>query len=146
MLRTHGFNPYQHVFGCDPDLALDILLLGAYVDSVTMPVLDCPGERVIQIRQAARQPFVERQDDKVMRRALEARPSLESEFRVEDQVAFWRKENGRGMRPGQSRLAWESSCAGAVSRIKERVDRISLQIAQGVASTATDGNNHGEGG
>ena len=39
-----------------------------------MPVLDRPSECAIQIRQAARQAFVESQDDKAMRRALVARP------------------------------------------------------------------------
>ena len=43
-------------------------------------------------------------------------------------------------------LAWESNCAGAVSWIKERVDRTQTPFAQGVARTIADGNNDGESG
>ena len=74
LLRTHGFSPYQHVFGRDPELSFDVLVPGAGVAAVTMPVLDRPSERATQIRQAARQAFVECQDDKAMGRALVARP------------------------------------------------------------------------
>ena len=38
-LRTHGFSTYQHVFGRDPELAFDVLVPGAAVAAVTMPVL-----------------------------------------------------------------------------------------------------------
>ena len=72
--RTHGFSPYQHVFGRDPELSFDVLVLGADVAAVTMPVLDRPSERAVRIRQAARKSSVESQDDKAMRRALVARP------------------------------------------------------------------------
>ena len=64
LFRTHGFSPYQHVFGRDPELAFDVLVPGAEKAAVTMPVLDRPSERATQIRQAARQAFVECQDDK----------------------------------------------------------------------------------
>ena len=40
LLRTHGFSPYQHVFGRDRELAFDFLVPGADVAAVTMPVLD----------------------------------------------------------------------------------------------------------
>ena len=103
LLRTNGFTPYQHVFGRDPELSFDVLVLGADVSAVTMPVLDRPSERAVQIRQAARKAFVESQDDKVMRRALVARPRPWREFKVGDQVAFWRKGKGRGMRSGHAR-------------------------------------------
>ena len=95
LLRTHGFSPYQHVFGRDPELAFDVLVPGADVAAVTLPVLDRPSERATQIRQAARQAFVECQEGKAMRRALVARPRLWREFQVGDQVAFWRKRKGR---------------------------------------------------
>ena len=71
--------------------------------AVTIPVLDRPSERAVQIRQAARKAFVESQDDQAMRRALVARPSPWTEFRVGDQVAFWRKGKGGGMRSGHAR-------------------------------------------
>ena len=67
----------------------------ADVAAVTMPVLDRSSERATQIRQAARQAFVECQDDKAMRRALVARPRPWREFQVGDQVAFWQKGKGR---------------------------------------------------
>ena len=103
LLRTHGFSPYQHVFGRDPELSFDVLVPGADVAAVTMPVLDRPSERAVQIRQAARKAFVESQDDKAMRRALVARPRPWRDFKVGDQVAFWRKGKGRGMRSGHAR-------------------------------------------
>ena len=71
--------------------------------AVTMPVLDRPSERATQIRQAARQAFVESQDDRAMRRAVVARPRPWREFQVGDQVAFSRRGNGRGMRHGHAR-------------------------------------------
>ena len=100
LLRTHGFSPYQHVFGRDPELSFDVFVPGADVAAVTMPVLDRPSERAVQIRQAARKAFV---DDKAMRRALVARPRPWRDFKVGDQVAFWRKGKGRGMRSGHAR-------------------------------------------
>ena len=103
LLRTYGFSPCQHVFGRDPELAFDVLVPGADVAAVTKRVLDRPSERAIQIRQAARQAFVESQDDKAMRRAVVARPRPWREFQVGDQVAFWRKGKGRGMRHGHAR-------------------------------------------
>ena len=107
LLRTHGFSPYQHVFGRDPELVSDVLVPGADVAVVTTPVLDRPSGRCIQIRQAARQAFVESQDDNAMRRALVARPRPWREFRVGDQVAFWQKGKGRRMRSGHAR--WHGS-------------------------------------
>ena len=103
LLRTHGFSPHQHVFGRDPELAFDVLMPGSDVAAVTMPVLDRPSERAIQIRQAARQAFVESQDDKAMWRALVARLRPWREFHVGDQIAFWRNVKGRGMRSGHAR-------------------------------------------
>ena len=35
LLRTHGFSPYQHVFGRDPELSFDVLVPGADVAAVT---------------------------------------------------------------------------------------------------------------
>ena len=75
----------------------------ADVAAVTMPVLDRSSERATQIRQAARQAFVECQDDKAMRRALVARPRPWREFQVGDQVAFWQKGKGRGMKHDHAR-------------------------------------------
>ena len=102
-LRTHGFSPCQHVFGRDLELPFDVLVPGADVAAVTMPVLDRPSVRAIQIRQAARQAFVECQDHKAMRRALVKGARPWREFQVGDQVAFWRKGKGRGMRHGHAR-------------------------------------------
>ena len=103
LLRTHGFSPCQHVFGRDPELSFDVLVPGADVAAVTMHAHDRPSERAVQICQAARKAFVESQDDKAMRRALVARPRPWREFKVGDQVAFWRKGKGRGMRSGHAR-------------------------------------------
>ena len=47
LLRTHGFSQYQHVFGRDPELSFDVLVPGADVAAVTMPVLDRPSERAV---------------------------------------------------------------------------------------------------
>ena len=109
--------------------------------AVTMPVLDRPSERAVQIRQAARKAFVDSQDDKAMRRALVTRPRPWRDFTVGDQVAFWRKEKGRGMRSGHAR--WHGRgivlalCPGS-----KNVDRLQAPIAQGVARTVADGNSH----
>ena len=82
LLRTHGFSPYQHVFGRDRELSFDVLVPGADVAAVTMPVLDRPSEHAVQIRQVARKTFVGSQDDKAMRRALVARPRPWRDFKV----------------------------------------------------------------
>ena len=95
LLRTHGFSPYQHVFGRDPELSFDVLVPGADVAAVTMPVLDRHSERAVQIRQAARKAFVESQYDNAMRRAMVARPRPWRDFKVGDQVVFWRIRKGR---------------------------------------------------
>ena len=75
----------------------------ADVAALTIPVLDRPSERATQIRQAARQAFVECQDDKAMRRALVARPRPWREFQVGDQVASWQKGKGRDMKHDHAR-------------------------------------------
>ena len=113
--------------------------------AVTMPVLDRPSERAIQIRQAARQAFVESQDDNAMRRALVARPRPWREFQVGDQVAVWRNVKGRSMRSGQARwhgraVAWR--CVLDQRTCGSHTDTI--RFAQGVARTIADGNNDGE--
>ena len=79
------------------------LVPDANVAAVTMPVLDRSSERATQIRQAARQAFAESQDDKAMRRALVARPRPWREFQVGDQVAFWQKGEGHGMKHDHAR-------------------------------------------
>ena len=103
LLQTHGFSPNQHVFGRDPELAFEFLVHGADVAAGTFPVPDRSSDRATQIRQAARQAFVECQDDTAMRRALMAKPRPWREFRVDDQVAFWQKGQGRGMKSGHPR-------------------------------------------
>ena len=111
--------------------------------AVTMPVLDRPSERPIQIRQAARQAFVESQDDTAMRRALVARPCPWREFQVGDQIAFRRKGKGRGMRHGHARWRGQSSGAGTVSWIKERVGGVQTSVTQGVTGTIANGHRKG---
>ena len=74
------FQSVSTCVGRDPGLACDVLVPRADVSAVTMPVFDRPSERGIQIRQAARQAFVESQGDKAMRRALVARPRPWREF------------------------------------------------------------------
>ena len=102
LLRTHGFSPYQHVFGRDLEMSFDVLVPGADVAAVTLPV-HRHSERAVQFRQAARKAFVESQDDKAMRRVLVSRPRPWRDFKVGDQVAFWRKGKGRGVRSGHAR-------------------------------------------
>ena len=76
-------------------------------------------ERATQIRQAARQAFVECQDDKVMRRALVARPRPWREFQVGDQVPFWRKRQGSWHETWSRSLVRLSSDSGIVSWFQE---------------------------
>ena len=110
LLRTHGFSPYQHVFGRDPELAFDVPVPGADVAAVTMPVLNHTSERAIHICLAARQAFVDSQDHRAMRRVLVARPRPWRELQVGAQVAFRRKGTGRGMRHDHAR--WHGRTAG----------------------------------
>ena len=119
LLRTHGFSPYQHVFGRDPELSFGVLVPGADV-AVTMPVLDRHSERAVQIRQAARKAFVESQDDKTVRRALVSLERFQS----------WRSccVLAKGQRSGNAfwtrSLAWQSKRAGCV-----RVQRMCGSLA-----------------
>ena len=101
-----------------------------------MPVLDRPSERAVRIRQAARKAFVESQDDKAMRRALVARPRPWRDFKVGDQVAFWRKGKGRGMRSGHARWHGRAFVLALCPGSKN------VWIAQGIARTIKDGNSH----
>ena len=103
LLRRHRFSPCQLEFGRDPELAFGVLVPGADVAAVTMPVLDRPSERANQLCQAARQASVKCQGDKPMRRAVVPRPRAWREFQVGDQVAFWQKGMGRGMKHGLAR-------------------------------------------
>ena len=100
--KRSASNPwFQSISACVR--SSDVLVPGADVAAVTMPVLDRPSERAVQIRQSARKAFLESQDDKAMRRALVARPRPWRELQVRDQVAFWRKGKGQGMRSGHAR-------------------------------------------
>ena len=142
LLRTHGFSPYQHVFGRDPELSFDVLVPGADVAAVTMHVLDRPSERAVQIRQAARKAFMESQDDKAMRRALVARPRPWRDFKVGDQVAFWRKGKGRGMRSGHARWHGRAIVLALCPGSKNVWIAYRHQLLQGIARTVEDGNSH----
>ena len=137
LLRTHGFSPYQHVLGRDPELAFDVLVPGADMAAVTILVLDRPSERVTQIHQAARQAFVESQDDKATRRALVARPRPWREFQVGDQVAFWRKRQRSRHETWSCSLARASSGAGIMSWLQECMG--------GKQTSVTAWHDHGEG-
>ena len=58
-LETFCFEPMvsDHISMClvvTRGLSFDVLVPGADVAAATMPVLDRPGERAVQIRQAAR--------------------------------------------------------------------------------------------
>ena len=112
---------------------------------VTMPVLDRPSERATQIRQAARQVFVEGQDHRAMRRAPVARPRPWREFQVGDQVAFWRKGKGRGMRHGHARWHGQAVVLALSPEIKERVGCVQTSVVQGVTGTVANGHNHRKG-
>ena len=142
LLRTHGFIPYQHVFG--GELAFDVLVPGADVAAVTMPVLDRPSERATQIRQAARQAFLECQDDKAMRRALVARPRPWREFQVGDQVAFWRKGKGRGTKYGHARWHGRAVILALCLGSKNVWVAYRHQLLEGVSGTVAYGHNHGD--
>ena len=140
LLRTHGFSPYQHVFGRDPELSFDVLVPGADVAAVTMPVLDRPvPSRFVKQHGTA---FVESQDHKAMRRALVARPRPWREFKVGDHVAFWRKGKGRGCvldtLAGMARASVLALCPGSKNvRIAYRHQFLKVSQQQ-----FADGNSH----
>ena len=140
LLRTHGVSPYQHVFGRDPELAFDVQVPRADSAAVTMPVLDCPVN-TSPIRQAARQAFVESQDDRAMRRALGGEnTSLEG-------IPGWRsscvlaKGQGSWHATWPCSLAWASSSAGTVVWINELVGCVQTSVTQGVTGTVANGHN-----
>ena len=110
--------------------------------AVTMHVLDRPSERAVQIRQAARKAFMESQDDKAMRRALVARPRPWRDFKVGDQVAFWRKGKGRGMRSGHARWHGRAIVLALCPGSKNVWIAYRHQLLQGIARTVEDGNSH----
>ena len=86
--KRSASNPsFQSISACVR--SSDVLVPGADVAAVTMPVLDRPSERAVQIRHSARKAFLESQGDKAMQRALVARPRPWRDFKVRDQVAFW---------------------------------------------------------
>ena len=51
LLRTHGFSPYQRVFGRDPELAFDVLVPGADLCGVSVRPSDatCPGGKTASV-------------------------------------------------------------------------------------------------
>ena len=127
LLRTHGvISPYQHVFGQDPELFLDVLVPRADVAAVTMSVLDRPSELATQIRQAARQAFVESQQNRVFGGGSVSEIKLRSGERARVVAC-------------EMDMAWPSNGAVAVSVIKECVGCVQTSVAQSVAATVADG-------
>ena len=138
----------MHV-GRDPELSFDVLLPGADVAAVTMPVLDRPSERAVQIRRAARKAFVESQDDKAKRRALVARP------RPLERLQSWRSSCvlARGQRSGEcvldtlvgmaEQLWWlcvrvQRTCGSRHSHQLLKVSQEQLRMATVTESVADD--------
>ena len=72
-----------HINMCSDEILSWLSMSWCLELTLTMPVLDRPIGRAIQTRQAARQAFVESQDDKAMRRALVARPRPWRDFKLE---------------------------------------------------------------
>ena len=103
---------------------------------MTMLVLERPSERATQIRQAARQAFVEVHDIRAMRRVLVATPRPWREFQVGDQVAC----KGRGMRHGHAR--WHGRAVVLALCLGSQM----TSIAQGVTGTVANALDHREGG
>ena len=133
------------MFGRDPELAFClfffvVLAFGADVAAVTMPVLDRPSERATLVLQAARQAFVEKQDDEAMRRALAARAHTWREFQVGDQVEFWKKGKGRGMRHEHAR--WHGRAV--VLALCPGSKNVWIAHRHQLHKVSQDGNDHGE--
>lgn len=90
MIQSHGYTPYQHVFGRNPDVPTDLLSEPLHVVPATASLTDDSMAKSQAIRSAARLAVIKTQDDNALRRAYSARPRLAQQFQAGDLVAYWR--------------------------------------------------------
>ena len=104
--------------------------------AVTMPVLDRPSERAVQIRQSARKAFF-------------GKPGCTGGKTTSvEGVPGWRSSCvlAKGQRAGNAfwtrSLAWQSNYAGSVSWFQECVGGIQTSVTHGVSGTVAHGHSH----
>eukprot|EP00435_Cladocopium_sp_Y103_P020594 s2229_g5.t1 len=92
MIQNYGFTPSQRVFGRNPEMPGDLLNEPVNVVSNTASIHDEAIARAQAVRASARKAVLALQDDKVLRRALLARPRKDRPFVSGDVVAYWRDQ------------------------------------------------------
>ena len=76
MIQSYGFTPSQRVFGKHPDIPGDLLNEPQPIIPNTGSLHDDSIARAYAIRTSARKAVLELQDDRILRRAMLARPRL----------------------------------------------------------------------
>eukprot|EP00435_Cladocopium_sp_Y103_P006224 s2324_g2.t1 len=92
MIQNYGFTPSQRVFGKNPEVPGDLLNEPVNVVAGTASIHDEAIARAQAVRTSARKAVLALQDDKVLRRALLARPRRDRPFVSGDVVAYWRDQ------------------------------------------------------
>ena len=86
------YTPSQRVFGKNPDIPGDLLHEPSNIVANTASLQDEAIARAQAARASARSAVLSLQDDKVLRRALLARPRRDRPFSSGDVVAYWRDQ------------------------------------------------------
>eukprot|EP00435_Cladocopium_sp_Y103_P054627 s220_g17.t2 len=92
MIHVHGHTPHQFVFGRNPSVPSNLLDEPQHVVPSTVSLTVDAIDRAQRIRATARHAVLELQDDRALRRALNARPRVTRDFKPGDLVAYWRSQ------------------------------------------------------
>eukprot|EP00435_Cladocopium_sp_Y103_P050118 s180_g15.t1 len=92
MIQNYGFTPSQRVFGRNPEMPGDLMNEPVNVVSGTASLQDQAVAKAQAVRLAARKAVLALQDDKILKRALLARPRRDRPFASGDVVAYWRDQ------------------------------------------------------
>ncbi len=106
MLSVGGVSPAQIVFGRNPEVLADLLQDNPNLVANSCILHDPVANKVACIRAASRRVILAHNENKVARRALDARPRVLRSFQPGEMVAVWRSINPRGKALKMSHYRW----------------------------------------
>ena len=95
LTQTYGMTPAQYLFGRNPRVPQNLLDEPLEVIPATAALYEQSVARAVAVRQAARRAVLELQDEKALRRALNARPRKVEHFEIGSYVAYWRTQKSQ---------------------------------------------------
>eukprot|EP00435_Cladocopium_sp_Y103_P015753 s1700_g3.t2 len=112
LMKRHGYSAYQLVFGRDPEIPGDDLLLDSPNVIANSAILeDAIAEFAHRARSTAKQAVLQGLDHRAARIALNSRPRPTRVFQPGDEVAIWRR--GRGIKKSSARWRGPGIIAGS---------------------------------